>query len=233
MKVDVQTMRNAVTLAATQYPEVSVRPGSGGWDMVVLSPDHTTMVQMTVHKDAFTDYEVWDEFAFDTGDMLEALSTAKDGVDIDISTGRLVMRSDGMTYRRRILVPEEKRPRIPSLDLSTHVVTPVDRLLQLISKGEKKHGRVVMSTDIVSFCAAVEDEQGLGVTLEIPADECGVLEGGARSQYSVGSWAAYLKAIPKGTMLDITYDTDYPLVSRYSVGNLDTMWMIAPYIERD
>lgn len=232
--VNVQAFKNAVSLAATQSDEFRVHPTGEGWEIVTSSREHTTLVRLLVRKDAFKDYEVWDDFAFDPEDALDALSTAKDMMDIDISTGRMIMKSNGLRYRKKLLgLSDDPVPRIPNLDLDTQVTMTSERLFQLISKGEKKYGTVLMTVDGDLFTASVEDEQEMGITLEIPLTECEILLGQARARYPLKNWSEFLKALPRGAPLDIQFRTDYPLIATYTTDGFEAMWMVAPHIDQE
>ena len=233
MKVNVHALKTAISLAATQCNDFTVRPTDEGWELLVLGAGHTTMIRVMIHKSAFQDYEVWGDFAFDSADALDALSTAKDTVDIDISTGRLIMKSNGLKYRKKLVaIQDDTRARIPSLDLDAQVVFSIDRLSQLISKGEKKYGTVLMNVDDDMFTAVVEDEQEMGVTLELPLSDCEMILGQARARYPLKPWDEFLKALPKGARLDMQFRSDYPLVATYTSEGFDAMWMVAPHIDQ-
>lgn len=230
MIVSAPTLRTAMNLVATQTDEVTIRPADDGWHITAVSADHVTLMNVVISGTAFEDYDVWETFAVKVDDILGALSSASETVDIDISSGRLVIKSNGLRYRRALLAPEENSPRIPALNVTTEVVTTVDRLLQVTAKGDVKYGQVVMQVTPEMFTAAVEDEQGLGVTLEIPMDECTLLLGEARTLYPVNAWVPFLRALPKGAELDMQFDTNFPLMATYTSKEMTFMWMVAPHI---
>lgn len=233
MIVSVPSLRSAMTLVATQTDEVTIRPDSDGWSIMAVSPDHVTLMKATIPTEAFTDYEVWETFAVKADDVLKSLPTSSDTVDIDISTGRLVMKADGYRYRKALLAPEENVPRMPSLNVETEVVTSVDGLLRITSQGDAKYGQVILQVTDEAFIASVEDEQGLGASLEIPVKDCGLLVGNARCLYPLSAWVPFLKALPKGAELDIQFDSDYPLTASYTSPMLTFTWMVAPHIVQE
>ena len=230
MIVSAAPLRTAVALVSTQTDEVTIRPADDGWHIHAVSPDHVTLMKVHLGVAAFKDYTVWETFAVKVEDVAQALSTATDVADIDISSGRLVVKSNGLRYRKALLAPDENAPRIPELEVSTEIVTTVDRLMQVVNKGDQKHGQVRFTVTPDTFTATVEDEQGLGVSLEIPAGECELLIGEANAWYPLNAWLPFLKALPKGASLDMQFDTNYPLMATYTSTELTFMWMVAPHI---
>lgn len=230
MIVSAPTLRTAMNLVSTQTDEVTIRPADDGWHIIAISKDHVTLMNVVISETAFEDYDVWETFAVKVDDILGALSSASETADIDISSGRLVIKSNGLRYRRALLSPEENTPRIPTLDMTAEIVTTVDRLMQVVNKGDAKYGQVVLQVTPEMFTAAVEDEQGLGVTLEIPIGECTLLLGEARTLYPINAWVPFLRALPKGAELDMQFDTNYPLMATYTSKEMTFMWMVAPHI---
>ena len=230
MIVSVAPLRTAMSLVSTQTDEVTIRPADDGWHIHAVSPDHVTLMKVDMSVAAFRDYTPWEPFAVKVEDVTQALSTATDVADIDISSGRLVVKANGLRYRKALLVPEEFAPRIPQLDVTTEIVTTVDRLMQVVNKGDQKYGQVKFTVTPESFVATVEDEQGLGVSLEIPLEECELLIGEATAWYPLSAWLPFLKALPKGASLDMQFDTNFPLMATYASPELTFMWMVAPHI---
>lgn len=230
MIVSATPLRTAVTLVSTQTDEVTIRPADDGWHIHALSPDHVTLMKVDLPLAAFRGYVAWEPFAVKVDDIIQSLSTATDVADIDISSGRLVVKANGLRYRKALLVPDETAPRTPQLDVTTEVVTTVDRLMQVVNKGDQKFGQVRFTVSPESFVATVEDEQGLGVSLEIPVEECELLIGEATAWYPLKAWLPFLKALPKGASLDMQFDTNFPLMATYTSPELTFMWMVAPHL---
>lgn len=230
MIVSVTPLKTAMSLVSTQTDEVTIRPAEDGWHIHAISPDHVTLMKVDLPLAAFRDYTPWEPFAVKVEDVIQALSTASDTADIDISSGRLVVKANGLRYRKALLEPDANTPRIPSLDVSTEVITTVDRLMQVVNKGDQKHGQVKFTVTPESFVATVEDEQGLGVSLEIPLEECELLIGEATAWYPLNAWLPFLKALPKGASLDMQFDTNFPLMATYTSPEITFMWMVAPHI---
>jgi DNA polymerase III sliding clamp (beta) subunit (PCNA family) len=231
MYVDVSALRTAFTLLGTQMDEVTVRPSEEGWHVRAVSPNHVTLVDLRIGVSSFRDYEVWEEFGISVKDVLDALSTASDTAEIT-KEDRLVIRSDGLRYRKRLLPADETMPRLPTPDLSTEVMLDTSRLSKLVSKGDPKHGHVLFTVKDGTFTASVEDD-AQSVSLEIPAEDCALLTGDATSAYPVHAWSSLLKALPKGTMLDMSFDTSYPLVVKGSVDGSTFSWLVAPFLLED
>jgi hypothetical protein len=226
------TLRTAFALLDTQMDEVTIYPDESGWRMRSASRDHVTLVDLCIGKGAFTDYEVWESFGIATKDILDALSTAGPEVDIQLKD-RLILKSEGMRYRKALLPVEENMVRLPTPKLTTEVILSSDKLIRLVSKGDVKYGQMMFTVTPDMFIASIDEEQGLGVSLEIPADECTLLLGGARAAYPVGAWGPFLKALPKGTLLDMQFDDDYPLMAKASFDGLDVTWLVAPHLVED
>lgn len=225
-------LKTAFSLLDTQVEEVTIHPGENGWHICATNPSHVTLVDLRIGLDAFKDYEVWDEFGITTKDVLDALSTAGPEVEMQLKD-RLILKSDGMRYLKAILPPEERMVRPPSPELSTEFILGSDRLMKLVSKGDSKYGRMLLSVTPDMVTATIDEETGLGVSLEVPAEECTLVLGEASAAYPISAWGPFLKSLPKGTLLDMQFDTNYPLVAKASFDGMDITWFVAPHLVED
>lgn len=236
MNVDSDRLRMCLKIIRTQdTDDLTIVPTDGGWTMSAVSPDHTTFATAELSAAAFPDgYVKWDTFCVSAPVLDEVLSGIRGVCDIDISTGKLVVKADGYTYRKPLLAPMEGRP-MPNLETDTEVLISAGLVNQFLQKavrsGENGAVRVAASAAMAEFGLSVEDDTGNGLSLRIPAAGCALLEGEAATLYPLEAWANLFKALPAEAEVSIRFSNAYPV----SVACTDTVysvkWLCAPRIE--
>lgn len=235
MKVDTAALKAAVSMVGTQTDEFTIYPDEEGWAIRATSLDHVTLMDIVIRTAAFEKYSLWPVFAVKAADILDALSTADAYTDISLEDNRLIIKSNGLRYRKRLMVPEEGMMRRPDLNLDCRVTLRTDGLSKLMSKGDVKYGRAIFELSPEGLSASIMDEQELGVTLDVPKDQCSMftVPRTVRAAYPCSAWVPFLKALPKSAELTMGFDTDYPLIATVETDNLSATWLVAPHLLED
>ena len=234
MIVDTERLRTCLRIIRSQgAEEVTVVPDDTGWNMIAVSPDHITLASASLSGAAFPDgYVPWDTFCANLPMLMEVLSGVKGGCDMDISTGRLVIKADGCTYKKPLYAPMDP-PKLPSPDLDTEVMLAAETLKGFLDKAAKVGDagvvRIAVAADGVHLSA--EDEAGYGMTADIPADRCALLDGAATTTYPLKEWCELVKALPADAELDVRFKDDFPAFVGCTDGVYSARWMCAPRIE--
>ena len=234
MIVDTDRLRTCLRIIRAQgAEEITVTPGDSGWDMISVSPDHVTVAYAQLSANAFPEgYEKWNVFCVNLPMFADMLSGLKGACDMDISTGRLVIKADGYTYRKPLYDPMTP-PKLPNPVWETQVMLSADLIRDFLDKAAKSGdaGTVRFTVNELGLTLASEDGAGYGLSLTVPADRCAVLIGEASALYPLQEWANFIKALPAGAELDISIGDDYPVGVIAADGVYYAKWICAPRIE--
>lgn len=231
MKVDTEPILQMLRMAATLGDEVTVATDRDGWTVCPMDAAHVAMAQVSVAM------EGWDTrtFAIDCGKAIDALKGLK-VADISLDGGWFTVKAEGFRRGMRLIEPTEPRmPPVPETDASC--VVDSDRLRQVIGAFNLKRftdmQKVTLTLSPSGLTAEVGDEMD-EAAVTIAADEMAVPpEGEARAMYPLDYWQAFLSAVPKGRMLEISMGTDYPVSVDFSGDGVKGRWLCAPRLESD
>lgn len=226
-----KALRTAFSSLAAQLMDIcTVFPRDDGWHIRAVSPCTTTMVDVVIHRDAFGDYEPWEPFGVKAEAMLDSLAPGTAEVDISLSGGRLIIKDGNMTHRRA-LYPAEDFPRSPDLvNLASEVMLPMSTLMGVMVKGDPKHGAAVLEATPDAYRVSCLDADDMGTVLEIPKEDCMLLDGESKGMFALSAWMPFLRALPKGVDLDMRTSSGFPMVVTVSDEHMTLTWMVAPML---
>lgn len=236
MMVDSERLKMCLKAIRTQgADDVTVVPSDNGWEMAAVSPDHVTVAGAVLSPAGFPDgYERGEPFCVNLAVFSDIVSGVKGACDIDVSTGRLVVKAGGYTYRKPLYVPRDL-PRVPNPATDTEVMLSADLMSEFLTKAQRTSGTsaVRLSVSEGGFELKAQDELGDGLSLFIPAERCAMLEGTASAMYPLDEWAELVKALPSDADIDIRYADGYPVSVTCTDGVCSVNWLCAPRIEED
>jgi len=213
---------------------IRIDPDDNGWYMHAMSSDKTMMVDARIPDVSFEEYEKWEPFTVSIKDMLDPLAKASDTTKVDISTGRLRMRTGRVSFIRPLQGTKDPAPRFPNLELDTECIVDVDIVADILSvmSGDPKFKacRFTQSAEDLKM-EIFEDESDLGEVMRIPKADCVMLSGEGVARYSMHAMAQILKSVPKGTEVDMLFSTSKPMMVSYSIGDTAVRFMLAPQWE--
>jgi len=231
MKVTVQPLKEALTLMSAVVDEVGVVPKDDGWSMAAKSVDSVAIADIMIKKEAFTDYAVSQVFAFDVKQMLKALSKCGPEADISVDGAVITVRSGQISQTMRTIA-NIAQPRVPELEQSADAMVPADSL-RVVVDADKGYDQVDIEVSPQGVKAAVLDEAGMGVTMTVSPEETALLDGSARAQYPLSHLTPVIRAVPRGSMVDMKLSTDYPMEIHAVFPQWTLMYMIAPRINSE
>lgn len=230
-RVDAALLAQVLALVGTQTDEVTVTPSDDGWSLIARSADLVTMTSVRICTPAITT-SIGAPFAIGIPAWQQALRGQGEAV-IDVSSGRAVVTVGEVTSTLP-LYPDTTPPREPQLDLPAGAYVPVSSVRRLVDVTDPK-GPVGYRFSIgpSGLTIASHDEAGMGTAVRVPEDVC-VPEGAAQAVYPWKPWAAFVKALPRDTVLHVTMASDYPLrVDVDLADGVTAWWMVAPFIESE
>ena len=235
MQVDSERLRTCLKIIRTQSAdELNVIPQDDGWKMVAVSPDHVTIASVTLSPSGFPDGYVKSEpFCVNLPMFADILAGVKGSCDIDTSSGKIVIKAGGYTYRKPLYAPQAELPKVPNPATDTEVMLSADLMAEFLTKAQKTAGTSAVRITAApgSLALSAEDESGNGLSLVIPADRCAILEGEASVMYPLEEWTNFVKALPADAEMDIHFATDFPAMVTCTDGVYSAGWLCAPRIE--
>lgn len=236
MTVDAGTITAIITAVDTQsdYVTLDITP-DGSVSSTARSADAVTMIRIVTPPRTVTGTICTERCTFPTGRFLAALKGLKGAVTIDCIPG--CWRIGDGRFRTTLAVESrtDDPVRMPDLSFPASVMVCSDALRTLTSRTDAKEAsayRVTVSPDGLSVDAS-DSSTGLGTELTVPASECTLVEGSASAAYPWAPWAAFLKAVPKGSDVLIELDRDYPCRVSFAGEGWEGLWLVAPRIEED
>jgi len=221
-----ECLKDALALALTQGEECTIRPAEDGWHIALKSTDTVSLCDLLVKAEAFDGYEAGEAFAFRTKSLIDALARTSPA---EISVGeRIEVRGRDMTVRLAKYA-ENATFKAPQLEMDSSAIVPADRLRQLTA-GADSDRTVMLQTTAEGLLAEVSDEQGLGVSLMLPAEKLTLLSGEARAHYPLFHMVPLLKALPRDAQLCMEFSSDYPLRMSCVFDGWTATMMVAPRI---
>ena len=120
MMVDSERLRMCLKAIRTQgADEVTVIPEDDGWKMAAVSPDHVTVAGAALSPAGFPDgYVKGERFCVNLAVFSDIMAGVKGACDIDVTSGRLVVKAGGYTYRKPLYMPRDP-PKVPRPETDT------------------------------------------------------------------------------------------------------------------
>ena len=227
-------LKASLQAIASQVDTVKIRQEDDGWHL--YGGSNYSIANVHITKDAFTEYRREDDFVVSIADLMDPLAKAGETVTIDTSTGMLVVSTGRFRHTKRVLADIEVFPRMPKVELKSEAICPVELLTDIFSVIPAKDVKdmtirfVVGAKGLTAECYEHGTPYG-AVTATIPPEDCALVAGEARSTFSLRLVQDILRAVPKGTDVDLLLDTGYPLMVRYTIGAADITFALAPQLE--
>lgn len=239
IKADAEVLRRAFKAVATQAETVRVLPDEEGWRVYARGLDNVSVADVRLGRGCFAEgddgYEVWEPFTVDCRDVLEPLAKAKGHAEMDISTGRLVVRTGAFTFTRALRGDMDVKPKFAELEYTAECIAQMSSLTPLIqaTSGDVRRLEVRLAQTEGSIVMDVHGGEGDidAVSMTLETDDCLLLEGAAEASFSAEKVFDIWKAIPQDAEADMQFSTDYPLQVSYSTGDATMRFMVAPRVE--
>lgn len=229
---------------------MTVAPNEDGWEIYNIDPSHTMLSYTVIPRSLFTlaEGEEWidGDFTVDCDKFKTALGLTKgDDQSFVIAGGRVLMKGNGMTSRFPLELYAAAPKRFPNVEFTATAEIDTEQLRRIVKAGGAGIERTLMIqvTEVGVGMADLTEQQD-GITLNIPADECSILEGEGVSSYPMSAFKSIIGVIPKG-VVTMRLGTNIPVVLEWGseeegdgdaedgVPGWSTKCFIAPRVEQD
>lgn len=217
--------------AALMGNECTVTVDEEGWRILAKDPANVAMVRAAVSAGELPEGMAHGTFAIRCQDALHALSRSQDA-DVQVDNGVMTVSSKGFTRTMRLLEPEPVG-RFPSMEMAASMMVDADSVREVISEFPAKRMQAIrMRLGSAGLDMWTGDESDTA-SLHLAADELVSMEGDASAVYPLDYWQTFMRSVPRGTVLDVSFGTDYPLMVSYECDGATVEWLVAPRIESE
>ena len=233
--LDSKGLKAAFKAISTQVDSLKVMPDELGWRLYAMGTDKVSMVDARINLEAFEgEYEVWPEFCVDVDVFLSALAKAGEKTKVELGEGYLVITSGPLRMVRPLLADKDWFVRLPKAKNATEALLSVDDLMDVAAgldkKGNYQRCRLKMFEDRLEMEVS-EYQDPYTTTVVIPGEKMTLMGGNGNALYPLHHLLAMLSAVPKGTQVDLCFDTASILEVRFSVGHTDIYMVLCPQLE--
>lgn len=234
MKVNTVVLKNVLEILHTQQDAVTIVPSESGWAIQSIGMDNCTKVDITVSDKAFEDYAVWDTFAIDCDKVLTKLKNCGAKCEITLTNSRLNLHSDGLHQSTALLVANStSRYGKKTLETDSECLVDVEHIRKFLKSCPEKTDLIRFSTTEERFVLYSAEDTGDSSEMTLTTDDCVVISGESVCKYGRKYLEGFVKVIPKGTLVDIKFSSDYPMSMDFGDADYTANWVIAPVIESD
>lgn len=234
MKLATKSLISALTMASQFMDEVRIDPGDDGWKIQVIDPSHVAMASILLKKDMFQDYEVWETFGINLKTILPKLKLCGEETDVVVDGGRITFKSDRLTQRSSLidtsaLFQMSKLPD-PPLDVSCTIDAEYIRKgISAVPNGLDNLTFLAKDTTLTIYAMDESDSAECNLTTE----EYIELMGEGKCSYPLDYVQGIFKSIENGTLVDIKFATDLPILIEFADETQSTKCLVAPRIESE
>lgn len=236
------SLKSLINVISTLIDEVKFTISPEGLSLKAVDPAHVAMVEISLGKGAFEQYEADDtEIGIDIDKVKDVLRLAGSGdvirMEQDEERGRLIFKVGNITRRMNLIdTANLNDPRVPNLELPASVTVPVVELQKGIKASESISDHVALLADRDVFelhCEGDTDSvdlvMGPSANVQIDAEER------VTSMFPLDYFSNIIRAVPSDVMLRIELGTDFPVKINFELadGKGYVRYLLAPRIEKD
>ena len=233
MKIPAKLIRvTAELVSAMKCSSITIVPTNDDWSIYSMDPSHTVIAYTKFERDLFTDFSKDAAFTIDCAKFINSLKlTESNETSLEISGNRVVLSGNGMKSKIPLLEYEESARKFPDLSPDTLAQVDIELFRKLIKASDAtKNDQIKIVIDENGFFASDENDEGVGNTIQVTADECALLEGEAKAYFGTSLFQELIGCIPKDQIVDFCMSTDMPLTMKWSGEHWSAKLLIAPRI---
>jgi proliferating cell nuclear antigen len=241
-KVKAEVLKTMLDAVQTLVDEAKIHCTPEGISLKAVDPAHVAMVELSLGKAAFIEYNADDvEMGVDLDKLKDILKLASSGSEIGLEykedSHRLVFKIGHLT-RRMALVDTSNMsdPKVPNLNLPSKVTIAASELQHGIKASESvsDHIALVVEGDKFELIADGDTDQ-VNLTLEgdsLISIECSEK---SRSLFSLDYFSNMSKVVKGNDPVTLNLGTDYPVKIEFDIadGAGHITYMLAPRIESE
>lgn len=247
-RVRAEVLKELVAVVSTLVDEVKIKADSEGLSLKAVDPAHVAMVEASLNKGAFEEYEVKEtELGLDIDKLKDAVNLARAGDEIvlhqDTERNRLVLNIGNLTRAMPLIdttgMPE---PKVPKLDLPTHIMVQAQEVARGLkaSKSVADHIELAATPDLFQLRCEGDNQNLVDLKLEkAQLDELDCKEE-VRSLFSLDYFAQMVGAVRGDRALTLALGNDFPVLIEFDIAENDltgaqghVKYLLAPRIDHE
>ncbi len=240
--IGAEKLKDTIESISTLVDEAKFRFTTDGLSVRAVDPANVAMVSLDLSKEAFDSFEATEgELGIDLTKMngIMEMADKSDNIEIDLDEAahKLVIRMRGLSYTMSLLDPSSirKEPKVPTLDLPTHIIVRGEDLKRAVKAAEKVSDYMSMGVSGEIFFMEAEGDTD-NVRVEMTKDQLiDFKPGEAKSLFSLDYLTDISKIAGKAGEVTIDLGKDYPLKIRFKIseGHGEVSYMLAPRVESE
>ncbi|MBX8632414.1 MAG: proliferating cell nuclear antigen (pcna) [Thermoplasmata archaeon] len=235
-----EVLKQIVDVVSTLVDEAKFNIDSEGISLKAVDPAHVAMVELSLRKEAFEEFEGDEtELGIDLEKLREILKLAHTGdivrLEHNEDKNQLIVKIGNVT-RRMSLVDTAgiSDPKVPNIDLPTTMRLKAEELNYGIRASESVSDHIALVADQDYFEMSSEGDSD-SVDFRLPKDKLISLEskGKVRSLFPLDYFSNMSKAIASGNEVSINLGNNYPVKLEFDIadGNGHVKYLLAPRVE--
>jgi proliferating cell nuclear antigen len=240
--IGAEKLKDAIESISTLVDEAKFRFTTDGLSVRAVDPANVAMVSLDLSKEAFDSFDSTEgELGIDLTKMNGIMEMADKGdnieIDLEETAHKLVIRMRGLSYTMSLLDPSSirKEPKVPTLELPTHIIVRGEDLKRAVKAAEKVSDYMSMGVNGEIFFMEAEGDTD-NVRVEMTKDQLiDFKPGEAKSLFSLDYLTDISKIAGKAGEVTIDIGKDYPLKIRFKIsdGHGEVSYMLAPRVESE
>lgn len=241
-KIKADTLKQAMNVVSTLVDEAKLKINKDGLGIKAVDPAHVALVEMTLRKDAFEEYNADEQ---EVGIDLERLTQAMElgsGDDIislklDEEKSKLILNVENLTRKMPLIdTTGMTDPKVPSLNLPVKVIIETIKLDKGVKASKNVSDHVAIIVNPEGFKLKSEGDSD-SVDLEEPKTNLIelVCKEQIKSLFSLDYFQKMIKSASKSDNITLLMGNDYPVKMEFEIanGNGKVIYLLAPRIEGD
>ena len=209
-----------------------------GWLVIAINDANTALIDVSLRKDAFDEYEAKTDFtvAIDCNLLEHIVRDARGNIELEITKEKLIANTNNTRFEIRLLSPETiRKPSLPSeLDFKAKIYLYTEDLRRGLQAAERvsQWDEVVLAVkDNHFFVKSIGESEVMEMMLS--AEDLIKLEGeNCRSMFSLNYLTPMIKAVNTKS-LKLELGTDEPIKIAWEDENMSVMYLLAPRVSED
>lgn len=237
-KADV--LKQIVDVVSTLVDEAKFNVDADGISLKAVDPAHVAMIELTIGKDAFENYEGEEtELGVDIEKLKEILKLAHAGDTIRLEhnedKNQLIIKIGDVTRRMSLVdTAGMSDPKVPNIELPTIMKLKAEELNYGIKASESVSDHIALVADDTYFEMSSEGDSD-SVDFRLPKEKLISLEakGKVRSLFPLDYFSNMAKAISGGSEVKVNLGNNYPVKLEFDIagGNGHVKYLLAPRVE--
>jgi proliferating cell nuclear antigen len=235
-----EVLKQIVYVISTLVDEAKFNVDADGISLKAVDPAHVAMVEMSIGKQAFEEFEGDEtELGVDLEKLKEILKLAHSGdlvrMEHNEDKNQLIVKIGDVTRRMSLVdTAGMSDPKVPNIDLPTTIKMKAEELSYGIKASESVSDHIALVADEDYFEMSSEGDSD-SVDFRLPKEKLIALDskGKVRSLFPLDYFSNMANAIAGGSEVKINLGNNYPVKLEFDIadGNGHVKYLLAPRVE--